>query len=67
MMVSKNAYYTWLRTNGCKKQKASLIYLKMRIKELFNKNKQVYGSLRIQKALEKEGLFYSRSYGFDTK
>jgi transposase len=44
------------------KKKASLIYLKMRIKELFNKNKQVYGSLRIQKALEKEGLFYSRSY-----
>jgi putative transposase len=62
MKVSKNAYYTWLRTNGCEKQKASLIYLKMRIKELFNENKQVYGSLRIQKALEKEGLFYSRSY-----
>ena len=62
MKVSKNAYYTWLKTEGIKKQKTSLIYLKKRIEVLFNQNRQVYGSFRIQKALEKEGLFYSRSY-----
>ena len=62
MRVSKNGYYTWLRNQGSKKQKASLLYLKMRVEVLYNENKQVYGSLRIKKALEKEGLFYSRSY-----
>jgi transposase InsO family protein len=62
MKVSRNVYYSWFRTVNSKKQKAPLVYLKMRIKELFNHNKQIYGSLRIQKALEKEGLCYSRSY-----
>jgi transposase InsO family protein len=62
MKVSKNAYYTWLRTTVIKTQKTTLMYLKTRITALFNKNRQVYGSLRIQKALEREGLFYSRSY-----
>lgn len=62
MRVSKNGYYTWLRNQGGKKQKASLIYLKMRIVKIFNANRQVYGSVRIQKALEKEELYYSRSY-----
>ena len=40
----------------------SLVYLKERIKFLFDKNKQIYGSNRIKKALEREGLFYSTSY-----
>lgn len=62
MRVSKNAYYTWLRTNTTKAQKTSLMYLKTRITAIFNKSKQVYGSLRIQKTLEREGLCYSRSY-----
>ena len=62
MKVSKNAYYTWLRTDKTKFEKPSLMYLKTRIEAIFNKSKQVYGSLRIQKALEREGLFYSRSY-----
>ena len=61
MRVSKNGYYTWLRTEA-KEQKASLVYLKKRIEALFYINKEVYGSYRIQKALEKEGLFYCRSY-----
>lgn len=38
------------------------MYLKSRITTIFNTNRQVYGSLRIQKALEREELFYSRSY-----
>ena len=62
MRVSTNAYYTWQRTHTSKTQKASLMHLKERIKVIFYNNKQVYGSLRIQKALEREGLFYSRSY-----
>lgn len=62
MRVSKNSYYTWLKTRGMKNTKPSLLYLKERIKKLFYANKEVYGSVRIQKALEKEGLFYARSY-----
>lgn len=62
MKVSKNAYYTWLRVKDSRVEKTKLIYLKTRIEVIFNKNRQVYGILRIQKALEREGLFYSRSY-----
>lgn len=62
MQVSTNAYYNWLRTKDIKTQKTALMYLKNRITSLFNKNRQVYGSLRMQKALEREGLSYSRSY-----
>lgn len=62
MQVSKNAYYTWLRQKDNRISKTSLMYLKARITTIFNKNRQVYGSLRIQKALEREGLSYSRSY-----
>jgi len=29
---------------------------------IFNESRQVYGSLRVQKSLEREGVFYSRSY-----
>ena len=61
MRVSTNAYYTWLR-NKDKSPKTSLLFLKARITAIFNKSRQVYGSLRIQKVLEREGLFYSRSY-----
>lgn len=38
------------------------MYLKSRIIAIFNNNRQVYGSMRMQKALEREKLFYSRSY-----
>ena len=62
MKVSKNAYYSWLRSQNKKTNSTALMYLKTRITAIFNKSKQVYGSLRIQKALEREGLFYSRSY-----
>ena len=62
MKVSKNSYYHWLKTKGEKKQKPSLIYLKKRIEILFDQSKQNYGSKRIQKALEREGLYYCVSY-----
>ncbi len=62
MRVSKNSYYHWLKTKDIKKQKTSLVYLKKRISILFDQNKQIYGSKRIKKALEREGLYYSVSY-----
>ena len=60
--VSKNSYYTWLRTGQYKREKSSISLLKSRITTIFNQSKQIYGSLRIQKSLEREGLVYSRSY-----
>ena len=62
MKVSKNSYYTWLRVSQHKKQKESIVLLKNRITAVFNENKQVYGSLRIKKSLDREGLVYSRAY-----
>ena len=62
MKVSKNSYYHWLKNKGIKRQKASLVYLKKRIGILFDQSKQIYGSKRIKKALEREGLYYSVSY-----
>ena len=62
MRVSKNAYYYWLKVAPKKQQKLSLIYLKQRISALFIKSNKVYGSVRIQKSLEREGLNYSISY-----
>jgi transposase InsO family protein len=62
MRVSKNSYYTWLRVGQYKRQKGSVSHLKSRVRAIFNESKQIYGSLRIQKSLEREGLVYSRSY-----
>lgn len=61
MRVSKNSYYYWQK-NGSRKEKASLEHLKTRIISIFHENRKVYGSDRIQKQLEREGLIYSRSY-----
>jgi putative transposase len=62
MEVSKNAYYYWFKNKNLNKTKPSKIMLKERIKEIFEENKQIYGSCRIKKMLEREGLLYSRSY-----
>ena len=62
MRVSKNAYYTWFRSHENKTQNPNLVFLKQRIKEIFHQSHHIYGSLRIQKMLEREALFYSRSY-----
>ncbi len=62
MRVSKNSYYHWLKV----KDKAAIttpkMQLKERIKLIFKDSREIYGSYRIQKKLEREGLFYSRSY-----
>jgi len=62
MKVSTNAYYTWLNSPTVKAEKTSKCFLKARIKWIFNDSRQTYGSMRIQKKLEREGLMYSRSY-----
>ncbi len=62
MKISRNSYYTWLRKGQYKTQKQSLLHLKSRIKAIYDESNQVYGSTRIQKSLEREGLFYSRAY-----
>jgi len=62
MQVSKNAYYHWVKQKDLPKPDTSKMKLKARVKELFEQNHQIYGSYRIQKKLEREGLQYSRSY-----
>ena len=62
MKVSKNAYYYWVKSKEKLKIITSTSILKNRIKYLFKENRKVYGSYRIQKKLEREGLFYCRSY-----
>ena len=62
MKVSKNGFYTWLRTKGNQKIKQSKAILKERILEIFNDSKQIYGSYRVQQMLSREDLNYSRSY-----
>ncbi|WP_157378198.1 IS3 family transposase [Arenibacter latericius] len=62
MCVSKNAFYTWLRTSETSATNTRLEFLKQSIQEIYHGSYRIYGSLRIQKTLERKGLFYSRSY-----
>lgn len=62
LKISKNAYYNWLKNKSLAKTKPAKVHLMGRIKELFKDSREIYGSYRIQKMLEREDLFYSRSY-----
>jgi putative transposase len=62
MKLSKNSYYHWLRNKDTQHVSSSTLFLKDRIKTIFEQSKQIYGSCRVQKMLEREGLIYSRSY-----
>ena len=62
MRVSKNSYYHWFKNKNIVAVKTLKKHLKERIKIIFEQNREIYGSYRIQKKLEREGLFYSRSY-----
>jgi len=62
MKVSKNAYYHWVNTKESATIKTPRMHLKERIKVVFYNSKEIYGSYRIQKKLERENIFYSRSY-----
>lgn len=62
MRISKNAYYHWLKTKDSIVVETTKEYLKKRIKAVFEASREIYGSHRIQKKLEREGLTYCRSY-----
>jgi len=63
MEVSRNAYYNWEKTKGQNGEKESRVLLREQIRLIFNRrSRQIYGSYRIQKMLERERLLYSRSY-----
>jgi transposase InsO family protein len=62
MDVSKNAYYNWFKRKDKLRVKTSKIVLKERVKAIFKESREIYGSCRIQKMLERENLNYSRSY-----
>lgn len=62
MRVSKNAYYHWLKTKDLVLVETTKKYLKKRIETIFKDSREIYGSHRIQKKLNREGLNYSRSY-----
>ncbi len=62
MKVSKNAYYHWVKNKDTTALNTTKEKLKERIKLIFEESRQIYGSCRIQKKLEREGLIYSRSY-----
>lgn len=62
MKVSKNAYYSWLRRHKAGRGPGKAEALKKDIRRVFVESKEIYGSLRIQKQLEREGVHYSRSY-----
>jgi len=62
MKVSKNAYYHWFKSKNIALSQTPTTYLKERIKFIFEQSREIYGSHRIQKKLEREDLIYSRSY-----
>jgi len=62
MKVSRNAYYYWFNQKSINKGKSPKMILKERIMILFKQSRHIYGSSRIQKMLERESLFYTRSY-----
>jgi hypothetical protein len=62
MKVSKNAYYHWYNTKDLIIIETPKMNLKKRIRIIFEENRQIYGSRRIQKMLERDGLIYCRSY-----
>ena len=61
LRVSSNSYYTWLQFKDIDKTKSETVYLKKRIKAIFNQSNQIYGSVRTCEQLKREGLNYHRS------
>ena len=62
LRVSKNGYYHWLKNKDSIVVKSPTMLLKERIKSIFLESKEIYGSYRIQRMLERENVTYSRSY-----
>jgi transposase InsO family protein len=62
MKVSRNAFYHWFKMSTQSKKKTKVVMLMERIRSIFYESKEVYGSLRIQKQLERENICFSRAY-----
>ena len=62
MKVSTNAYYNWLKNKDITRPQKATEFVKQRIQAIFKESKEIYGSIRVQKKLEREGLIYSSSY-----
>lgn len=62
LRASKNAYYSWLRGKDVKRPPKAKTALLKRIAALSVQSREIYGSQRIQKELEREGLVFSRSH-----
>lgn len=62
MRVSKNSYYHWLMNKDLERVETATKTLKNRIRFHFGQSMEIYGSYRVQQKLEREDLFYSRSY-----
>ena len=62
MKVSRNAFYHWFKGSTQSKKKTKVVMLMERIRSIFYESKEVYGSLRIQKQLERENICFSRAY-----
>lgn len=57
MEVSRNSFYNWEKTRFHNVEKESRVLLKERIKFIFKQSRDIYGSYRIQKMLERERLW----------
>jgi putative transposase len=62
LRISSNSYYTWLQFKDIDKTKSETVFLKKRIKAVFNQSNQIYGSVRTCEQPKREGLNYHRSY-----
>ncbi|WP_240491787.1 IS3 family transposase [Flavivirga aquatica] len=62
MEVSVNSYYNWLRTKDKLKPKSKTSFYKKRIQQVWEASRKTYGSIRIQKQQEREGVILHRSY-----
>jgi putative transposase len=60
MKISRNASYNWFKGSTQSKKKTKVVMLMERIRSIFYESKEVYGSLRIQKQLERENICFSR-------
>ncbi len=53
MKVSKNAYYHWVKIKCVISSESTKVKLMKRIRVIFEESRQIYGSCRIQKKLER--------------
>jgi putative transposase len=56
MQVSTSAFYAWTKRPEESERVKAREDLKTKIRQIFNDNKQIYGSRRISKELKKAGI-----------